>query len=79
MVADLTHSTGHFNVSQGAIATATGIGAALSTGVAGFIVVQAGYDAAFLSLAAVAAIGLGLFAVMMPETAPYQGRSPMDH
>ena len=75
VVADLTHGTGHFNVSQGAIATATGIGAALSTGVAGFIVVHAGYDAAFLSLAAVAAIGLGLFAVMMPETAPCQGRS----
>jgi len=76
VVADLTHGTGHFNVSQGAIATATGIGAALSTGVAGFVVVHAGYDAAFLFLAAVAAIGLGLFAVMMPETAPYQGRSP---
>jgi MFS family permease len=78
VVADLTHGTGHFNVSQGAIATATGVGAALSTGVAGFIVVKAGYDAAFLSLAAIAAIGLGLFAVMMPETkptaAPYQGR-----
>jgi predicted MFS family arabinose efflux permease len=75
VVADLTHGTGHFNVSQGAIATATGIGAALSTGVAGFIVVRAGYDAAFLFLAAVAAVGLILFVVMMPETAPYQGRS----
>ena len=75
VVADLTHGTGHFNVSQGAIATATGIGAALSTGVAGFIVVHAGYDAAFLSLAGIAGIGLGLFAAMMPETAPYQGRS----
>jgi MFS family permease len=74
VVADLTHGTGHFNVSQGAIATATGIGAALSTGVAGFIVVHAGYDAAFLFLAAVAGIGLGLFAALMPETAPYQGR-----
>jgi MFS family permease len=80
VVADLTRGTGHFNVSQGAIATATGIGAALSTGVAGFIVVKAGYDAAFLSLAAIAAIGLGLFAALMPETkstaAPYQGRTP---
>ena len=74
VVADLTHGTGHFNVSQGAIATATGLGAALSTAVAGFIVVHGGYDAAFLSLAAVAAIGLGLFALLMPETAPYQGR-----
>jgi MFS family permease len=80
VVADLTRGTGHFNVSQGAIATATGIGAALSAGVAGFIVVKAGYDAAFLSLAGIAAIGLYLFAAMMPETkptaAPYQGRIP---
>jgi MFS family permease len=75
VVADLTRGTGHFNVSQGAIATATGVGAALSAGVAGFIVVKAGYDAAFLSLAGIAWIGLGLFAIMMPETAPYQGRS----
>ena len=76
VVADLTRGTGHFNVSQGAIATATGIGGALSTGIAGFIVVQAGYGAAFLFLAGVAAIGLALFVVMMPETAPYQGRRP---
>ena len=75
VVADLTHGTGHFNVSQGAIATATGLGAALSTGIAGVIVVRAGYSAAFLFLAAVAAVGLAVFAVMMPETAPYQGRS----
>jgi hypothetical protein len=47
----------------------------VSTGIAGFIVVQAGYGAAFLFLATVAGIGLGLFAVMMPETAPYQGRT----
>lgn len=70
VVADLTHGTGHFNVSQGAIATATGVGAALSAGVAGFIVVKAGYDAAFLFLAAIAGIGLGLFLAMMPETKP---------
>jgi MFS family permease len=70
VVADLTRGTGHFNVSQGAIATATGIGGALSAAVAGFIVVKAGYSAAFLFLAAVAAIGLGLFVTMMPETGP---------
>jgi MFS family permease len=75
VVADLTRGTGHFNVSQGAIATATGIGAALSTGVAGFIVVHGGYGAAFLFLSVVAGIGLVLFVTLMPETAPYQGRS----
>jgi MFS family permease len=76
VVADLTRGTGHFNVSQGAIATATAVGGALSTAVAGFIVVQAGYATAFLFLATVAGAGLGLFVVMMPETAPYLGRMP---
>jgi MFS family permease len=70
VVADLTRGTGHFNVSQGAIATAAGLGGALSATVAGFIVVGAGYSAAFLSLAAVAAAGLALFVTMMPETGP---------
>ncbi len=68
VVADLTRGTGHFNVSQGAIATATGLGGALSAAVAGFIVVSAGYNAAFWFLAAVAAIGLIGFCALMPET-----------
>ena len=70
VVADLTRGTGHFNVSQGAIATATGLGGALSAATAGFIVIEAGYNAAFLFLAAVAAAALGLFVVLMPETGP---------
>ncbi|MCC8959049.1 MFS transporter, partial [Bradyrhizobium sp. Pear77] len=68
VVADLTHGTGHFNISQGAIATATGIGGALSTAVAGFIIVHAGYSAAFLFLAAVACAGLIGYCALMPET-----------
>jgi MFS family permease len=71
VVADLTRGTGHFNVSQGAIATAAGLGGALSAAVAGFIVVEAGYSAAFVSLAAVAGVGLAMFVSMMPETAPH--------
>jgi MFS family permease len=70
VVADLTRGTGHFNVSQGAIATAAGLGGALSAAAAGFIVVAAGYSAAFLFLAAIAAAGLLLFVAMMPETGP---------
>jgi MFS family permease len=70
VVADLTRGTGHFNVSQGAIATATGLGGALSAATAGFIVVKAGYSAAFLFLAAVAAAGLAMFVALMPETGP---------
>ena len=68
VVADLTRGTGHFNVSQGAIATAAGLGGALSAAAAGFIVVGAGYSAAFLFLAAVSAIGLIGFCALMPET-----------
>ncbi|WP_461351182.1 MFS transporter [Bradyrhizobium sp. USDA 4454] len=68
VVADLTHGTGHFNISQGAIATGTGLGGALSTAVAGFIIVHAGYSAAFLFLAAVAGVGLIGYCALMPET-----------
>lgn len=70
VVADLTQGTGHFNVSQGAIATAAGLGGALSTFVAGVIIVTAGYSVAFLTLAGVAAFGLILFIMLMPETRP---------
>ena len=68
VVVDLTRGTGHFNISQGAIATAAGLGGALSTAAAGLIIVRAGYSAAFLFLAAVAAAGLIGFIAMMPET-----------
>lgn len=76
VVADLTHGTGHFNISQGAIATAAGLGAALSTGFAGLIVVSAGYSAAFLALAGIAAAALVLFLVLMPETRQQQSAAP---
>lgn len=56
IVADLTKGTGRFNITQGAIATATGVGASLSVLVAGFIVKKAGYETAFLTLAGIAAI-----------------------
>ena len=68
VVADLTRGTGHFNISQGAIATAAGLGAALSTTFAGTIVVAAGYGAAFYFLAAIAGGALVLFYIFMPET-----------
>lgn len=74
VVADLTHGTGHFNVSQGAIATAAGLGGALSTFVAGVIIVTAGYSVAFLTLSGVAAFGLILFIMLMPETRPLGAR-----
>lgn len=68
VVADLTRGTGRFNVSQGAIATAQGVGAALSTGVAGLIVVSFSYSAAFVTLAVIAGSGFLLYLLAMPET-----------
>ena len=68
IVADLTRGTGHFNFTQGLIAAATGIGASLSTVLAGFLVQRSGFDAAFLALAMLAGAALFLFALAMPET-----------
>jgi len=70
VIADLTRGSGRFNVSQGAVATAQGLGAALSATLAGTIIVRAGYDAGFLTLAVIAGVGLALYLVAMPETKP---------
>lgn len=67
-VADIMRNTGRFNVAQGAVITAQSIGAALSTTLAGLVVVGAGYDAAFISLGAVAAIGAVICLLALPET-----------
>lgn len=68
MVKDLTLGSGHFNISLGALTTVFGLGAALSNGLAGFVVEAAGYDAAFLTLAGVAGAAFLLLWVGVPET-----------
>jgi predicted MFS family arabinose efflux permease len=75
IIADLTWGTGRFNVTCGAVQAAQGIGASLSTTIAGLIVVAAGYSAAFLTLAALAAAGLVLFWIAMPETKDIDGKA----
>lgn len=75
MVKDLTQGTGHFNVSLGALTTVFGLGAALSNGLAGFVVQEAGYSAAFLTLAGIAAVAVVLLGVGVPET-QRNGRQP---
>ncbi|SFL04929.1 MFS transporter [Pseudomonas sp. NFACC46-3] len=67
VVKDLTQGTGRFNVSLGVLSTVFGVGAALSNSLAGFVVQGAGYSAAFLTLAAIAALAFGLL-LAMPET-----------
>jgi predicted MFS family arabinose efflux permease len=75
IVADLMRNTGRFNVAQGAVITAQGIGAALSTTLAGLVVVKYGYSAAFLALGSVAALGFVVCWLALPETG---GRSQPD-
>ncbi len=68
VVADLTKGTGRFNLTQGALATATGVGAGLSNLLAGFVVKAAGFDAGFVTLAVIAGAATLFFALAMPET-----------
>lgn len=76
IVADLMHNTGRFNVAQGAVITAQSIGAALSTTLAGFVVVGAGYSAAFITLGAIAAIGAVICLLAFPETRQIADNGP---
>src|SRR5205085_7403997 len=68
VVADLTKGTGRYNLAQGAVSACWGLGAALSNPFAGLIADRAGYNAAFLALAAIAVAALLLFWLAIPET-----------
>jgi MFS family permease len=70
VVADLTRGTGRFNLGQGILGTATGIGASLSATLAGYLTDRFGSPAAFGSLAIIALAGFTLVWFMMPETRP---------
>ena len=68
VVSDLTRGTGRFNLALGAVGTAMGIGAALSTSLAGMLADRLGSHTAFLGLAVVGAAAFALVALIMPET-----------
>jgi predicted MFS family arabinose efflux permease len=68
VVADIARGTGRFNLSLGIVGTGTGIGASLSTTLAGYVSDHFGSAAAFLGLAGIAAVGLALVWTLMPET-----------
>ena len=70
VMADLTRGTGRFNLMQGALGTATGIGASASVLITGLIVSRSGYNAGFYALSAIAGLALACFALAMPETRP---------
>jgi len=68
IVADVAFGSGHFNLAQGIVGTATGIGASLSTVLAGYVSDKLGSSVAFMGLAGVAAVGLAMIWLVMPET-----------
>jgi len=68
IVADVAFGSGHFNLAQGIVGTATGIGASLSTVLGGYVSDRFGSSTAFVGLACVAATGLVLIFLVMPET-----------
>ena len=70
VVADVMRGTGRFNLGLGIIGSAVGIGAALSTTLAGYVLDHFGSSLAFYTLATVAVGGLGLVWLLMPETRP---------
>jgi len=78
VVADLTRGSGRFNLAQGALATAVGIGASLSQTVAGLIAHHFSYDAAFLFLAGIAAAALAILWLFMPETRSWSAVTPKE-
>jgi len=70
VVADRTRATGRFNFVQGSLATAVGLGAALSTTFGGKLIQHFSYRISFLSLGAIAALAFVLVWLAIPETLP---------
>jgi MFS family permease len=70
IAADVTRGTGRFNLAQGMVGTAVGIGASVSGVLTGYAADLFGSTAAFLMLAAAGAVGLTLVWALMPETRP---------
>jgi MFS family permease len=68
VIADLTEGSGHFNLAQGFVATAVGIGAAISTTLTGYTMDFFGFRTGFLMLMVIGTAGFILVAMFMPET-----------
>jgi MFS family permease len=69
-IVDLTREHGHFNLTQGFIGCGMGIGAAISTTLAGYVADNFGSHSAFNMLSLLAAAGFVIVVLAMPETKP---------
>ena len=70
VIADVTSGTGRFNLAQGIVGTASGVGASLGTTLFGLAAVSFGRGGAFLSIAAVGLLAALTLWFLMPETRP---------
>lgn len=70
VIADVTRGGGHFNLAQGVVGCAMGIGAAISTTMTGYIADHSGSHTAFVALAVIASVALAAITLVMPETRP---------
>ena len=70
VITDLTTGTGRFNLTRGAVGACTGIAAAVSTTATGVVAGGLGREAAFLSIAGVAALAALLLWLYLPESKP---------
>ena len=70
VIADATNGTGRFNLGQGLVGTASGIGASLGTALFGFIAASFGSTVVFLSIASVGLVAVLILWFLMPETRP---------
>ncbi|WP_221391570.1 MFS transporter [Dyadobacter sp. NIV53] len=68
IVADLTKGSGHFNLANGILITAVGLGASLSNVAGGYIANMFSFKYAFLFLSAVAALAFIICLLFMKET-----------
>jgi MFS family permease len=69
-IADLTYASGRFNLTQGAVGCAMGLGASISTTLAGYLADRFSSAFTFLCLGAIAMLGLFAIYWLLPETRP---------
>jgi MFS family permease len=75
IVADLTRQRGGFNFALGVVGTAVGIGATVSTSLAGIAADRFDNHMTFLILSAIGAVGTVMVWLLMPETKPRDDES----
>jgi MFS family permease len=68
VIADITKGSGRFNLAQGIVGTFSGIGAALSTTLTGYVAENFGGAAGFYAIMGVALAALAVCWAFMPET-----------